>query len=139
MPLAISKPNVSTSTCEAETRWVAGDASEGQNMEKQAMKKLRTTAKTIEKAIKVMNEQLLGCPFCGSSDSLEVRRMQFPDIDLHQEYSEYRVVCSPSLASRRSRGLPSGCDVEGPVASERHKAIYLWNRRAAIKPRRKKR
>ena len=61
----------------------------------------------------------LGCPFCGSPDSLEVREYRF------RGFSEYRVVCTPSLC---------GCGGEGPVASEWPQAVDHWNQRAAKQP-----
>ena len=67
----------------------------------------------------VRSDALLGCPFCGSPDSLEIREYRF------RGFSEWRIVCTPSLC---------GCGAEGPVASEHPQAIDHWNQRATIQP-----
>lgn len=63
------------------------------------------------------SDDLLCCPFCGSTDSLDLREYRFTG------FSEHRVVCSRSLC---------GCGGEGPVASENIQAIDHWNQRATI-------
>ena len=75
-----------------------------------------------------MLNELLACPFCGKTETLEIitgQQLMDEDQEFWPHSDSYAVICN--AATPHGKG---GCGGMGGFAASEDKAIALWNRRA---------